>query len=378
MSAQIDVPASRPAVEDSRPATFLERGVTVPFTTPMLLGSRVRPGRRHDFEVAVPSPAGIRGFYVLPLKSLRDICVPTLHDRLVIEVLEDMAVLTPDAILRIARAAAQERLAGRAAAAAAAAAEKAISGRKLFTNYTLLLQLISQTESPAERSLPPERDTPVHVQHRGQRAVGRTSQALGMTPDEVVKAMEGLAEAYLDLGFRGNPTKARYQQQLDRLDTVSAEIAAWADAAIDAQLASSASLVARSAHTTLCCGRVLLEDLLASTEDLPNLVVRWRQDPDAVRSELGKLAWLLDGWSMILGVWDSAPRIGLAAAIQEMVVMVPSMPFEVNKWVGGPEQEYFAEAHRRRSRSVFRLEEWRTGRTIDLILRNEMIVRDFV
>ena len=378
MSAQAHVQLSRFTVEDARPTTFLERGVTVPFTTPMLLGSRVRPGPRGNLEVAVPSPAGVRGFYVLPLAGITDICTPTLHDRLMVEVLEETSVVTPNTILLIARAVAQEGLAGRSAAAAAAAAEKAVTGQGLLTNYMLLLHLIAQTENPSERDPPAEEDAPAGVQARAQRAVARLAHSLGMQTDRVVAALEGLAMAYLDVGLPGDRTKARYQRQLAQIEALSAEVARWAEAALDSSLMGAASLVSRSAFFTVSCGRVVLADLLAPVDSLRGLVMRWMTDPEAIRNELGKLAWLLDGWAMILGVWETAERIGMPSAIREMSILVPSMPLEVNKWVSGPELDYFANERKRHSRLVSRLEEWRTGRQMDLIMRNEMIVRDFV
>ena len=378
MSAQAHVQLSRFTVEDARPTTFLERGVTVPFTTPMLLGSRVRPGQRGQLEVAVPNPAGVRGFYVLPLGGITDICTPTLHDRLMIEVLEDTSVVTPNTILLIARAVAQEGLAGRAAAAAAAAAESAISGQSLLTNYMLLLHLISQTELPAESERPPEQDTPAQVQARAQRAVARLAHSLGMPTDRVVIALEGLAMAYLDVGLPGDRTKARYQRQLAQIENLSTEATRWGEAALDSHLAGAATLVGRSAFITANCGQLVLADLLAPVDAIRSLVARWVADPETIRVELGKLAWLLDGWAMIIGVWETADRIGMPAAIREMSLLVPSMPLEVNKWVSGPELDYFANERKRHSRLVSRLEEWRTGRQVDLIMRNEMIVRDFV
>lgn len=378
MPAHAEVPLSRLTVEDARPTTFLERGVTVPFTTPMLLGSRVRPGRRGELEIAVPSPAGVRGFYVLPLGGIGDICTPTLHDRLMVEVLEDTSIVTPNTILLVARAVAQEGLAGRAAAAAAAAAEQAVTGQGLLTNYMLLLHLIAQTEHPAEIERPAEEDAPAQVQARAQRAVARLAHSLGMPTERVVAALEGLAMAYLDVGLPGDRTKARYQRQLREIEALSAEAARWADTSLDSGLAGAATLVSRSAFFTVSCGQVVLADLLAPVDALRLLVMRWVADPEGVRAELSKLAWLLDGWAVILGIWETAERIGMPAAIHEMSILVPSMPLEVNKWVSGPELDYFANERKRHSRLVSRLEEWRTGRQIDLVMRNEMIVRDFV
>ena len=65
-----------------QPATFLDRGVTVPFTTPFLLGARIRPTEtRSGLELVISNPAGGRGFYIVPWAAMPEVCSPTLHDR---------------------------------------------------------------------------------------------------------------------------------------------------------------------------------------------------------------------------------------------------------------------------------------------------------
>ncbi len=56
----MSLPLNTPNLEEFRsdngflPTTFLERGVAVPFTTPLLAGSRTRPGERNQLELIVP------------------------------------------------------------------------------------------------------------------------------------------------------------------------------------------------------------------------------------------------------------------------------------------------------------------------------------
>ncbi|MBB5694253.1 hypothetical protein [Muricoccus pecuniae] len=379
MSAQTERHLSRYAVEDARPVTFLERGVTVPFTTPILLGSRVRPGQRRGLELSVPSPGGVRGFYVMPLRALDAICNPTLHDRLVTEMIEELPVITPDDILRIARAVAHEGLVGRAAAAAAGAAEKALANQRLLTNYRLLMLLIRQTEAPGEHAVPPEGDAPASVKRRGERAVMRVSQRTGLPLADVISALDGLTEAFISVGLRGNPTAARHQNELDELERLAADVSGWAESVMDAQQAGSAGLIARCARLTLDAGRIVTDRLFPLTDDLSALMQRWSANSQAIREEAARLAWLLDGWSVILSIWKHAEVVGRAAAIREMAVIVPTMPIEISRWTGSTaEEEIHASTHRMRSRFVFRLEDWRTGRTLEVIARNEMLVREFI
>jgi hypothetical protein len=50
-----------PRIQSGHPATFAERGVALPTTTPLLSGARVQPGARGGLDLLIPSPTGGRG-----------------------------------------------------------------------------------------------------------------------------------------------------------------------------------------------------------------------------------------------------------------------------------------------------------------------------
>ena len=79
-----------------QPATFLERGVAMPFTTPQLAGARGRPDVRVGLEVILPNPAGGRGVYVLPWAGVRELCRPTVHDARLQQLVAELKVVTPN------------------------------------------------------------------------------------------------------------------------------------------------------------------------------------------------------------------------------------------------------------------------------------------
>src|SRR6516165_10382513 len=107
--------SSLPAIRQYHPATFLERGVAIPFTTPLLYGTRARPSERHGTELIVPNPSGGRGVYVLSWGAVSQLCQPTLHDQIFNERIAGLVAVTPTAIRRVARDIAMEGLAGEAA-----------------------------------------------------------------------------------------------------------------------------------------------------------------------------------------------------------------------------------------------------------------------
>jgi hypothetical protein len=369
-------------VEDHRPATFLERGVVVPFTTPFLLGARVRPCTRAGLELVVPSPAGIRGYYVLPFGALRDVCTPTLHDRLLAEAIGATSLVTPHAILRLSRRVAREGLAGHSAAEAAEAAEREDANQRLVTNFRLLLALVEQSERPGEAPSPAGRDTPAGMERRAHRAIGRASAELGLSAETIVAALESLAGLLADVGFPGNPTAARHPRQLAELEQLGTEVEAWAATAVEAEEASAATLITGSVALTIGCARPILAQLGELTGDMPALLRRWSREQPALMELGARPGWLMDGWATLAGIWRNAERGRRAAAIREMSMLVPLMPREADHWIQSCNMdsvELQPEAvHRARRRFVFRLEEWRTGRVLELIARNEKLVREAV
>ena len=95
-------PRSRAAARHL-PRTFLEWGVAVPFTTPLLGSGRVRPGRRGRPEMILPNPSGGRGLYVFDLAAAPEVTSLTLHDRLLLERLLALPAVTPSEIRTAAR-----------------------------------------------------------------------------------------------------------------------------------------------------------------------------------------------------------------------------------------------------------------------------------
>src|ERR1700712_2978629 len=92
-----------PLIRPYHPVTFLERGVAVPFTTPLLAGTRGRPADKGGLELVIPNPSGGRGVYIMGWTSITALCSPTLHDRLLNDRIATLKHVTPATIRRIAR-----------------------------------------------------------------------------------------------------------------------------------------------------------------------------------------------------------------------------------------------------------------------------------
>src|SRR5580692_647584 len=129
------------------PTTFQERGVALPFTTPLLGGARARLSYNRGIEIIVRNPAGGRGVYVMPLNAVTALCRPTLYDKVVSNRIAFLETVTPATVRAIGRTAAAEGLAGEAAMQAARAAAKTDADDHRAVVHHLLASLIRQVNA---------------------------------------------------------------------------------------------------------------------------------------------------------------------------------------------------------------------------------------
>ncbi len=350
-------------------ATFVERGVNVPFTTPVLLGARARPQpEREGLEILIPNPSGGEGVYILPWAAIPEICTPTLHDRKLWYLLRDAAILTPAIVREAAENAALEGHAGRAAAIAATQARQAREARVKRINFALLISLINKMEGPNPDRLPPELDDPRQVALRGQRAVKACAARLRMTTEAVAAALEELANAFNGFGMPQDNDLTPSRRLISELQSLAVAIDSWRYD-LPAHLDSgAAALVGQALRLTLDGSLTAAEQFDALIGDTYTALQAWQRDRLDILQELSRLDWLLDGWETVLGIWNAASASDKSAAIMEMALLAPILPKEVIGWLGAAPD--MAE-ERRKIRIVRQFEDWRSGRFIDMIARNE-------
>jgi hypothetical protein len=350
-------------------ATFIDRGVNVPFTTPVLLGARARPQpEREGLEILIPNPSGGEGVYILPWGSIPEICTPSLHDRRLWYLLRDTVILTPAIVREAAENAALEGHAGRAAAFAVTQARQAREDRVKRINFGLLINLIKQMEGANSDRPTPELDDPRQVALRGQRAVRACAERLRMTTEAVAAALEELANAVNGFGMPQDNDLAPSRRLISELQSLAVAIDTWR-VDLPAHLDSgAAALVGQSLRLTLEGSLNAAEQFDALIGDTYAALRAWQRDRLDILQELSRLDWLLDGWETVLGIWNAAGSSDKSAAIMEMALLAPILPKEVIGWLG-PIPDMAEE--RRKIRVVRQFEDWRSGRVIDMMARNE-------
>lgn len=363
-----------------QPVTFLERGASLDFTTPMLLGARVRPLDKPGgsgtgaatLELVVPNPSGGEGVYILPWGALADLCTPSLHDRQLWGRVGDMRGPTPRRMREAARTVAAEGYAGREAAKAAAEALAREREKRTATQYFLMLRLVRQAEPPNPNATPPEREQPEVLARRVRAAIAAHLADAAGGPDAAYRALEDIAEVLQPVGLPGDPTRAPLPALVVELEAMARTLTGGGgggDGADEVDRAC-ATLVARSAEPTLALARAVLDEAQGLAADIPALLRRWLADPHDVRRITARPDWLLDGWETILALW----REEGGAALRDMATLVPVVPQEAHGWAGEAGLRWQDErSSALRRRAVRAGEDWRTGRLLEIQRRNERL-----
>jgi hypothetical protein len=355
------------------PMTFLERGAAIPFTTPQLAGTRVRPGERVKLELLIPNPTGGRGVYILPWTDLQGLCRPSLHDQRLLMVIAERGAVMPSAIRDAAHDVAADGLAGRDAIAAARHARQAEQRCLLETNFEMLLALLRQIDPSSSGQRDQGSETAASLERRARAAVARVAPDLGLAPGAVARLLEELAAIYSPMGVGGSRATARIPILVAGLTELRQEATVWWQTRPeDGRL--EAGLLAMVADLTLSCVRVALTDAQALTTDMRALLQRWSAERSGLAQRIARPEWLTDGWDRIIEVWRASRALPTRRdVLGEITLMLPVIPREAADWFSVALDRQ--EALLRHRRKLAPYEDWRAGRTVfDQIARNEQIL----
>ena len=363
---------SQAANRTYRPTTFLERGASVPFTTPMLAGTNVRPAERLGLELIVPNPAGGRGNYILPWSDLTSLCRPTVHDSQLTERIAALHSVTPTSVRRAAKEIASQGFAGRAASGAAVAALASERESLVVTNFQLLLRLVQQEEPPTSAGVPLEAERSAEIERRVKRTIARIAPRLGQDAETVAASLEHLAELYDPIGLGPRATPARLPHAVATLKLMRQEAASLPTDADEVAPALLQMLVA-TADVTLDLAEGALAEARGLASQVTGLLTAWRTDPAALNRQLLRADWLMDGWERVCQLWSLDPRpVARRDALDEIASLLPIIPREVGDWVGF-HAEMPSIVHLRRL--IPGHHDWRTGKCVhDMIARNEALL----
>jgi hypothetical protein len=356
------------------PASFRERGATVPFTTPLLLNARIRAvASGRGFEMVVPNPSGGRGALILPWSSMLEICSPTLFDRHLWESLATSNDISPIGIRIEAQRLAASGLAGRQTALMAKNAQRREKESRRVIRGKLAASLIAASDASykAARRSPAEDERLLSQGDEG--AVARAAAMAGMSLSDFTADLEYLALTLSGVTPELKGVDARVRQMLAELKRVVDEITEWiAQEPQEAAHVKAANFVAISARQTLQCGEVALAQAEALMADLGLLIPKWQKEKQAIFERARRPDWVLDGWKIPLALWLGAELRQRRAAIWEMALIAPVLPREGKAWLSASSE--FLDTPPRVIQIVRKKSDWRSGNLMELVGRNENLI----
>ena len=310
------------------PLTFIERGVLVPFTTPLLAAGRIRGKDLKTAEILMPGLAGGRGTYVIPWKSVPEMFKLTVHDRALHEAICEAPDFSPREIRMAALRVAQLGLAGRAASGSARALLQREDSLERVARFFLTLRIVERMATEP-LTLAELGTTP------GQKKAGRIlagiAGSLGWTYDDLHERIDIWSKTVSQVGLSEMPAEAMARKLINRLKPLGDQFLEWRkgetedqiDGAADAQLASDIS------RETWRLATEYATDIDVTVKQPAESLRNWTVTLRATERAVHKLLWILDGWEQVVKLWDQAshrPREEQRSMLRDVVRHLPVVP----------------------------------------------------
>jgi hypothetical protein len=358
--------AARVLISEFQPATFLERGATVPWTSPMLQQARIRLGWGGVREIVMRNPSGGPGWYVGPWGGVVELARVTVHDRLVYKRIEESGALTPLEIRRAARKVAAEGYGGQSAKETALAALAGEEREWRAAYATLLATLLGQAGLAGSDAIA-KAHSRQELMALAPALLAPIAPRLGLAPGALARTLEELATVLACIGASGEG-RTQTARDLAAVERLIAEVKALAAEDHLADPDAVRAILAHGELTAALAGDALARARAEATRPQA-LVASWAEDEAVTKSRLTRAEWLLDGWAYLVSLWDTAGEQAPGRqrhALAELHELLPPLPREVTGGVRIPPPAPGL------GRKVARGQEWQAEiADADLVARNE-------
>ncbi|UUX49728.1 hypothetical protein NUH88_20310 [Nisaea acidiphila] len=288
------------------PASFEERGVAVPFTTPSVAMARVRKGERGRLELLIPGLSGGRGVYIIGWQGVPETFKLTVFDRVLHENIDGSEEITPEIIRHAVIRASATGLAGESAAEFAYRASTRTTEDQVRISLALtqhVVKAILDTElelSLAALSLP-------SGQEKVQSMLGRISRMLNIPAETLSNAMTEWGDLLEALGVPGYQPAGRLRKILANADHFLNSIRDWMRTA---ELAENhpANLIVEVLNETYGYWQNAFDEIDALAGNPSGTLKNWAQCKQDLLRHSKRLEWLEDGWPGIFALWEDALR----------------------------------------------------------------------
>lgn len=309
------------------PATFEERGVVAPFTTPTLAFSRARSDGREGLEILIPGLSGSSGVYVIAWAAAREMFRMTVHDRALHEAIDEAKATTPRAMRRCTNETALSGLAGPDAIECAKAALLQDDNERLLTNFYLINTVIDRLAATPVKLTVGELSS-AQGQRRVRQILDDIAHRIGVPSERIYRSLEVWSDLVAPVGLSVMPQECRLRRMMKRLEGFRMNAAEWGRRS-SADPDGLSFLAADVAKLTLDIGYPITAEIDAFSGDLSATLTGWDAAERAIRSRVDRLSWLLDGWEHVLTIWDGvveAPIWEQVEAMEEIARTLPLVP----------------------------------------------------
>ncbi len=352
------------------PATFEERGVVAPFTTPTLAFSRARSDRNQSLEILIPGLSGGSGVYVIAWPSVREVFRMSVHDRVLHEAIADAKATTPRMMRRCANQTAMTGLAGPDAVECSKAALEQEENERLLTNFYLINSVIDRL-SQTQTKLTVAELSSGQGQRKVRAILDDIARRIGTSSEQIYRSLENWSDLIAPLGLAAMPHECRLRRLLKRLEAFRMNAEEWGRRS-NADPDGLSFLTADVAKLTLDIGHSVVTEVDAYAADLAGSLAAWKATEPALQERVDRLSWLLDGWEHVLTIWDGvveSPIWEQVEAMEEIVRMLPLIP---KKEIERQNADAWGDLENALRRFVKPMQSWQSGEVdIDLLLRVE-------
>ena len=352
------------------PSTFEERGVAVPFTTPALTMSRIRPDDRESLLLLIPCFGGTETIGILPWRNVPEMVTLSTHDRMLYEEALSGPALTPGAMRTCALKVAETGLAGPANAEAAAGALAEDVRRVEDLNVTLVLALLV-TLGVATRDLQQTEQESREWRHRIRGMLKTAAHDKGLDILEVYRRMELVSHVLAPVGVGGSRTGSRLHRLFVDLEAFRASLARWAEEEVS-ELADVANLAALTAETTRDIAANMFAKIDELSADLGQMLRDWDRKAGLITHTADRLSWLLDGWDFLVAMWAELKVLPIEQQRSGILNMMPILPVIPDKEYNWDRDVSARKPETPQPRSIALHMDWRSGKyDIELVSRIE-------
>lgn len=352
------------------PATFEERGVVVPFTTPMLAFARARSDGKGGLEIIVPGLSGGSGVYIIGWSGAREVFRMTVHDRAFHDMIATRKAATPGEMRRCANEIALTGLTGPDGIDAAEKAIEQEDNERLLTNYYLVNSVVRTLASSDVKLSVAELSSPAG-QKKVRGIMAGIANDLNISSERLYADIETWSDMIAPIGIASMPHECRLRRLLTRLKAFRMNVSAWGRNS-NADPDGLAFLTADVALLTLDIGEALMGEVDDHANDLKQALAAWKTVGREITDRMNRISWLLDGWEHVIGLWDSvleAPIYEQVEALEEIVRMLPLVP---TKELESQKGRAWGDLENAMRKFVKPLQNWQSGDTdIELQLRIE-------